>query len=609
MPIDPQDPTQDQAQVPPPDQTPVDWSALFPLIAHAAGAAPANPAPQVPQAAAAPSAAPDQSAQSSQAPLTPFFKQPAGQQAQTPQAKPDPAVDLASGVKAGMDPHPIDAPSTQLFNFVYGHKYMPVVKNGQVVYNSDGTPQFQAKLDETGKPIIDPKSGRPVLEESPYYVSPARKILQGILANALTMGMPAAMGHPDVMREMKKQQWDTEQQGIMEAQHWNATTNTQYMRQQQINARSAQRQQLDQDRMKMSNDQFMLKYGISKAQLALSQQRQVDYMNLQDKKMQNQQLSREEKILSAAYPQAMQQAQAQYMATHPGSTPEDAMSDPSVIADAAQRFEQMKPQAAYNGAVQKMIDSNELDGVDPSNQAALYKAALNSKTLTPEEKHDVATYLLAGMQAQHNALQKVDEGNQGKIAAATISANRPSKQMMYVPQDDGSYQAIEVRPGTSVPGTAVSGSGVNSLNVPTAVTRGAAEQGTTVELAGKHLIDVINHSRGKLGNWEATWNSLKNNSPIADPDTSYIKSLIQSFAALNPRLHGFRGSQAMQEFEKIIGGVPKNPDALIAGIQGIMDTAGAVKQAANPRAAGSQNSSTPVENWVRDPKTHKLVKQ
>ena len=39
--------------------------------------------------------------------------------------------------------------------------------------------------------------------------------------------------------------------------------------------------------------------------------------------------------------------------------------------------------------------------------------------------------------------------------------------------------------------------------------------------AGQDLIDAINQNRGMLGSTAAGWNNIKNNSPIADPETSY----------------------------------------------------------------------------------------
>ena len=48
---------------------------------------------------------------------------------------------------------------------------------------------------------------------------------------------------------------------------------------------------------------------------------------------------------------------------------------------------------------------------------------------------------------------------------------------------------------------------------------------------------------------------------------------MKSFADLNPAMHGARGGAAMKHFEDLVGGLQKNPDASIAGIRGILQTA------------------------------------
>jgi hypothetical protein len=557
MPIDPQDPPQDQNQTP--ADSPSAAEILASLFGQIAGPTPVsdNSAPQAPQVTPGQSPAPSAA-------------QP-GKPKET-----DPFSNLfRAGTGVSQQPSPIDAPDLAQFNREY---------------NTPG---------------------------SAYHVSPAKRILQSFLTGI--MAGPGALADAgfNPARQQKYEQWKTDQQRIMEAAHWNSLYNQKVMHEDQVNARAEQRQQLQRDQMTMKDAEFQQRYGISKGQLQLAQQKLGFYQQIQTKKLNNQQLTQEEKILSAAYPHAMEQAQAQFLTTHPGSTLENAQNDPTVLHQAAQLFEQMKPQATFNDAVMTARAKGELEGVDFSNPAAVYQALQNSKTLSKDQKDAVASVMLPQMMTQGNALQKIDESNKGKLDATALAnqgkmdvaketTNRPSKQMMYIPQPDGSYQSFEVRgSGVNVPGNALTGSGVNTRNNPTAATRGAGEQGTIIQAAGQHLIDVINQNRDKFGNMAAVWNSLKNNSPLADKETSYIKAQLGSFAALNPRMHGFRGQQVYQEFEKLIGGVPKNPEALIGAIQGIMDTAGTVAAVGNPKAAQAQKA---VEHWGRD-KSGKLVKQ
>ena len=102
-------------------------------------------------------------------------------------------------------------------------------------------------------------------------------------------------------------------------------------------------------------------------------------------------------------------------------------------------------------------------------------------------------------------------------------------------------------------------------------------QAGAVERAGNDLIGTIQQNKNKFGNVEAIVNSAFLGTPLSDPVSSGLASQIRSFAALNPAMHGFRGKDALNEFVKMLGGLPNNPDSLVAGIQGILKTAGAIR--------------------------------
>jgi hypothetical protein len=125
---------------------------------------------------------------------------------------------------------------------------------------------------------------------------------------------------------------------------------------------------------------------------------------------------------------------------------------------------------------------------------------------------------------------------------------------------------------------------------PSGATQTRRDQAKVIGNAGNGLIGTINGHRDKVGNVEAIFNSAFLGTPIADPETSGIAAELASFAALQPAMHGFRGQQALKEFEKIIGGVPKDADALIAAIQGIMKTAGYVQGKPTEQGGGTPKS-------------------
>ena len=102
-------------------------------------------------------------------------------------------------------------------------------------------------------------------------------------------------------------------------------------------------------------------------------------------------------------------------------------------------------------------------------------------------------------------------------------------------------------------------------------------QAGAVERAGNDLIGAIQQNKNKFGDMQAILNSAFLGTPLSDPVSSGLASQIKSFAALNPAMHGFRGKDALNEFVKLLGGLPNNPDSLVAGIQGILKTAGAIR--------------------------------
>lgn len=123
---------------------------------------------------------------------------------------------------------------------------------------------------------------------------------------------------------------------------------------------------------------------------------------------------------------------------------------------------------------------------------------------------------------------------------------------------------------------------------------GQQYQANVINNAGDALIEEIGANKGKFGNMQAIFNSAFLRTPIADPTSARLAAELASFAALQPKLHGFRGQQAMDEFERMIGGLPKNPDALIESIRGIQNTAGMVEGSPRQRGSAAAAGSVPT---------------
>lgn len=63
-----------------------------------------------------------------------------------------------------------------------------------------------------------------------------------------------------------------------------------------------------------------------------------------------------------------------------------------------------------------------------------------------------------------------------------------------------------------------------------------------------------------------------------DPAVQKLYSQLESFYALQPSVHGFRNAEFVKDFDTFIGNLQTNPDAVIAGLEGLKPTLEAVKK-------------------------------
>jgi hypothetical protein len=104
---------------------------------------------------------------------------------------------------------------------------------------------------------------------------------------------------------------------------------------------------------------------------------------------------------------------------------------------------------------------------------------------------------------------------------------------------------------------------------------GTGQQGSRLfasgvsKVGGQTLIHDIRANMEKLGTVDAWVKKYGLDTPIADPVLARLQGELSSFAALQPAQHGFKAASAMETFDKLIGGLQKNPEATIATIEGI----------------------------------------
>lgn len=97
-------------------------------------------------------------------------------------------------------------------------------------------------------------------------------------------------------------------------------------------------------------------------------------------------------------------------------------------------------------------------------------------------------------------------------------------------------------------------------------------QGAAIEQLAPQIIDDINAHRDVIGNLGSYYKQWMVGTPVSDPNAAQIMAELMSLAAMQPALHAFRSTNAMEAFEKMVGGLEKNPDSTIATINGMLKT-------------------------------------
>lgn len=192
-----------------------------------------------------------------------------------------------------------------------------------------------------------------------------------------------------------------------------------------------------------------------------------------------------------------------------------------------------------------------------------------------------------------------------EYAKAHQAPQQLPQSMMFIPDGKGGYTTTVVRPGDQVAPGAVTASTASSQNAPTSASRTVADQASAIRKTGDALIREIEAKKLKVGNIGSYWEQFVNGGPISDPDIAGLMTSLSSFAALQPKLHGFRSHDAMREFANIIGGVPKDAEALKASIRSIQNTAEIMERMGRIQTPGAAPAAGgPVRKF--NPATGKL---
>ena len=107
---------------------------------------------------------------------------------------------------------------------------------------------------------------------------------------------------------------------------------------------------------------------------------------------------------------------------------------------------------------------------------------------------------------------------------------------------------------------------------PTGTSAHQIFQGAAIEQLAPQIIADINANRAILGDLGSYYKQWLAGTPVSDPHAAQLMTELMSFAAMQPALHAFRSTSALEAFEKMVGSLAKNPDSTIATIQGLLKT-------------------------------------
>jgi hypothetical protein len=136
-----------------------------------------------------------------------------------------------------------------------------------------------------------------------------------------------------------------------------------------------------------------------------------------------------------------------------------------------------------------------------------------------------------------------------------------------------------------------------------AASRGSAAEAALELLPG--LEDTIKKNARQFGPIMGRINSGEIKIGDVSPDVQKAYAQLESFYALQPSVHGFRNAEFVKDFDTFVGNLSTNPDAVIAGLEGLRPTLQTVANEGRTYhkriVEGAQNTPTATPNAQSPP--------
>jgi hypothetical protein len=167
----------------------------------------------------------------------------------------------------------------------------------------------------------------------------------------------------------------------------------------------------------------------------------------------------------------------------------------------------------------------------------------------------------------------------------------------------------EPLPGGTAPEGGFRKTGMGSTQVQREI------QAAAITKSYDEISAYVDHHPGLTGPGAGRWQNFETFWGDPSPDAAELRGKIMSYAALQPGLHGMRNIQMVDEIKRELGGLKMTPEALKRGLKGLGQASGAMHQATQefygerPTLQNQVDGGEQVEEYVRDPKTNKLVRK
>jgi len=175
-----------------------------------------------------------------------------------------------------------------------------------------------------------------------------------------------------------------------------------------------------------------------------------------------------------------------------------------------------------------------------------------------------------------------EEAQQLRLRKASQAPDQGKTTLMMAPKAGGGYQAVEVRPGQTVPEGTVSPSGLSSLTVPTSATRTMAETAPKVKDLVARITNQVAFQEAELGPAASRWAEFMAGKVGApNPEFTRLRLNMGLLQTLLMRMHvGARGGvQIMEHFKDLVDAGKQSPENLRAALVEIDAYADSVAQA------------------------------